>query len=83
MALSVSQDTPLAAQWAAGRTKRIVDGPVEVHLLQLGRGENTNGAEARKIIQAQKEKPVELFGGYGLPWTDVLQLNRTLQKSKL
>lgn len=38
---------------------------------------------ARKIIQAQKEKPVDLFGGYGLPWKDVLQLNRTLQKSKL
>jgi acyl-CoA dehydrogenase len=62
---------------------RIVDGPDEVHLLQLGRGGNTNGAAARKIIQAQKENPVELFGGYGLPWKDVLQLNRTLQKSKL
>lgn len=83
MALSVSQDTPVAAQWAAGRTMRIVDGPDEVHLLQLGRGKNTNGAAARKIIQAQKEKPVELFGRYGLPWKDVLQLNPAVQKSKL
>jgi hypothetical protein len=45
MALSVSQDTPLAAQWAAGRTMRIVDGQDEVHLLQLGRGENTSCKE--------------------------------------
>ena len=35
----VSQDTPLAAMWAQARTMRIVDGPDEVHLLQVGRRE--------------------------------------------
>lgn len=36
----VSQDTPLANMWAHGRTMRIVDGPDEVHLMQLGKNEN-------------------------------------------
>lgn len=79
----VSQDTPLAAGWAAGRTMRIVDGPDEVHLLQLGRGESKNSHAARKRIQAQKKKSVELFARYGLACEDVLQLNRRLQKSKI
>merc|ERR1712000_289137 len=36
----VCQDTPLASMYASGRTMRIVDGPDEVHMLQLGRNEN-------------------------------------------
>lgn len=35
-AAGVCQDTPLAYMWAHGRTMRIVDGPDEVHLMQLG-----------------------------------------------
>jgi acyl-CoA dehydrogenase len=31
----LSQDTPLAAMWAHARTLRIVDGPDEVHLMQV------------------------------------------------
>ena len=53
----LSQDTPLAAMWAHARTLRIVDGPDEVHLMQvsflcmwywiwensMGRNENKRG----------------------------------------
>jgi len=35
----VSQDTPLAAMWAAARTLRLADGPDEVHRMSLGRAE--------------------------------------------
>ena len=51
----VSQDTPLAQMWASGRTMRIVDGPDEVHMLQLGRNENKRGDALRKRILAQQE----------------------------
>ncbi|OLS38500.1 acyl-CoA dehydrogenase family protein [Bacillus sp. MRMR6] len=33
----VSEDTPLAAHWANARTLRIVDGPDQVHLRDIGR----------------------------------------------
>lgn len=36
-AAGVSEDTPLAAQWAGARTLRIADGPDEVHRAQLAR----------------------------------------------
>jgi acyl-CoA dehydrogenase len=35
----VSQDFPLASAWANMRTLRLADGPDEVHLMQLARGE--------------------------------------------
>ncbi len=35
----VSDDTPLAAMWAFGRTLRIVDGPDEVHVRSVARTE--------------------------------------------
>ncbi len=35
----MSSDHPLAAIWAAARTLRIVDGPDEVHLRTIARGE--------------------------------------------
>lgn len=35
----VSDDTPLAAMWAAARTLRLADGPDEVHRMSLGRAE--------------------------------------------
>ncbi len=35
----VSQDTPLAQQWAAARTLRLADGPDEVHIMSLARQE--------------------------------------------
>ena len=72
----VSQDTPLAHMWASGRTMRIVDGPDEVHMLQLGRNENRRGPTLLKRIQAQKEKTRELLRQYGLQEKDVLQINR-------
>ncbi|KIW88797.1 uncharacterized protein Z519_10844 [Cladophialophora bantiana CBS 173.52] len=72
----VSQDTPLANMWASGRTMRIVDGPDEVHILQLGRNENKRGPALLKRIEAQKKKTQELFRQYGLEAKDPLALKR-------
>ncbi|TVY22032.1 Acyl-CoA dehydrogenase family member 11 [Lachnellula arida] len=61
----VSQDTPLANMWANGRTLRIVDGPDEVHLQQMGRNENRQkGAAAAANIQKQAEITKQLFAQY-------------------
>lgn len=38
-AMGMSQDTPLAAQWAAMRTLRLADGPDAVHRRQVARAE--------------------------------------------
>jgi acyl-CoA dehydrogenase len=72
----VSQETPLAAMWASGRTMRIVDGPDEVHMLQLGRNENKRGAALLKKIEAQKAKSRDLLKQYGLQAKDPLELKR-------
>ncbi|KAL3422274.1 Acyl-CoA dehydrogenase family member 11-like protein 1 [Phlyctema vagabunda] len=79
----VSQDTPLAYMWASGRTMRIVDGPDEVHLLQLGKNENKRGNALRERIEAQKKKTTELMAKYKMTEQDVLQLNRVSGKAKL
>jgi acyl-CoA dehydrogenase len=79
----VSQDTPLAAMWANGRTMRIVDGPDEVHMLQLGRNENKRGDMLLKKIDAQKQKAKEILASYGLQQVDVLRLDRAGSQAKL
>ena len=83
----VSQDTPLANMWAHGRTMRIVDGPDEVHLAQLGRNENKRGEYLLKKIEWQKKRSVEMAKSYGIESTDNLQLDREwskeLNKAKL
>jgi acyl-CoA dehydrogenase len=79
----VSQDTPLASMWASGRTMRIVDGPDEVHILQLGRNESKRGDALRSKIEAQKGKTAQLFEQYGMKEVDALQLNRVSGKAKL
>lgn len=79
----VSQDTPLANMWAHGRTMRIVDGPDEVHMLQLGRNENKRGKAMLEKINGQKAKTDELLKLYGMKKRDILQLDRDLSKSKL
>ncbi|KAK5109431.1 hypothetical protein LTR62_006990 [Meristemomyces frigidus] len=79
----VSQDTPLANMWAHGRTMRIVDGPDEVHLIQLGRNENKKGKYLLQKIEWQKAKSEEMGRSYGLEKRDVLQLDRQHSKSKL
>ncbi|MBO0589116.1 acyl-CoA dehydrogenase family protein [Sporosarcina sp. E16_8] len=48
----VSDDTPLAAHWANARTLRIVDGPDQVHLRDIGR------LELREQLQ-QKQPQME------------------------
>ena len=78
----VSQDTPLANMYAHGRTMRIVDGPDEVHLQQLGRNENrVKGKFSFAKIQMQIQKTEELYKKYGVTKRDPLQLDRV--KSKL
>lgn len=79
----VSQDTPLANMWAHGRTMRIVDGPDEVHLLQLGKNENKRGKYVFEKIEWQKKRSEELFKEYGMTRRDVLQLDREHSKAKL
>ncbi|KAF4548128.1 Acyl-CoA dehydrogenase-like protein 6 [Elsinoe fawcettii] len=79
----VSQDTPLANMYAQGRTMRIVDGPDEVHLLQLGRNENKRGQFCLERIEWQKRRGVEIAKKYGVTPKDVLELNRVSGKSKL
>lgn len=80
----VSQDTPLANMWSHARTMRIVDGPDEVHLQQLGKNENKRGKEAMEKLKAQKAKTQELMKQYGVTKTDPLILNRVKAKgSKL
>ncbi|KAF2630396.1 acyl-CoA dehydrogenase NM domain-like protein, partial [Macroventuria anomochaeta] len=77
----VSQDTPLANMYASGRTMRIVDGPDEVHLLQLGRNENKRGPAHKQRIEAQQKKGEELCRKYGIEPRDPLYLNRTSAES--
>ena len=73
----VSQDTPLANMWAHARTMRIVDGPDEVHLQQLGKNESKRKAEPlRRKLEAQKVKTEELKRKYGITKMDRLELNR-------
>lgn len=72
----VSQETPLANMYASGRTMRIVDGPDEVHLLQLGRNENKRGPAHKRRIEAQKKKGEELCRKYGFEPVDPLYLGR-------
>lgn len=80
----VSQDTPLASMYSNGRTMRIVDGPDEVHLLQLGKNENKRGKAHKQRIEAQAEKGRELCRKYGVEVQDPLALNRVSgEKSKL
>lgn len=80
----VSQDTPLANMWAHGRTMRIVDGPDEVHMLQMGRNENKRGKACLAKIEWQKKKAAEMCKAYGMEKKDILQLDRKVAKqSKL
>ncbi|KAJ4353772.1 uncharacterized protein N0V89_005502 [Didymosphaeria variabile] len=78
----VSQETPLAAMYSNGRTMRIVDGPDEVHLLQLGKNENKRGAAHKKRLEAQKRKGEELCRKYGIEPKDPLYLGRSTGKGK-
>ena len=79
----VSQDTPLANMWASGRTMRIVDGPDEVHLLQLGKNENKRGKAMLDKLRWQEKRTDEMSKAYGIQRRDVLQLDRQHSKSKL
>jgi acyl-CoA dehydrogenase len=79
----VSQETPLAYMWALGRTMRIVDGPDEVHLQQMGRNENKRGKYVMQKIKAQDAKAHELAKKHGIQLLDPLLLNRVSGKARL
>jgi len=79
----VSQDTPLANMYAQGRTMRIVDGPDEVHLLQLGRNENKRGRFCLDRIEWQMKRGQEIAKKYAVVLKDPLQLDRVSGKAKL
>ena len=76
----VSQDTPLANMWAHGRAMRIVDGPDEVHMVQLGRNENKRGEFLLKKIEWQKKRSGEMSRSYGIESLDLLQMDREWSK---
>ncbi|KAH0261434.1 acyl-CoA dehydrogenase NM domain-like protein, partial [Aureobasidium melanogenum] len=83
-AAGVCQDTPLASMYAQGRTMRIVDGPDEVHLLQLGRNENKRAKFLLDRLTRQKQTSEEMAAKFGLKLKDVLLLNRVpSEKAKL
>jgi acyl-CoA dehydrogenase len=63
---------------------RIVDGPDEVHLLQLGRNENKRGKFLLDRLAWQKKKSEEMASKHGIKLRDVLQLDRVMsEKAKL
>ncbi len=79
----VSQDTPLASMWASGRTMRIVDGPDEVHIIQIGKNESRKGPALLEKMRSQKSKTQQLLAQYSLVERDVLELRRIPSSSKL
>jgi acyl-CoA dehydrogenase len=62
---------------------RIVDGPDEVHLLQLGKNENKRGKMLLGKLEWQKNRTDEMAKAYGITRKDVLQLDREHSKAKL
>lgn len=80
----VSQDTPLAYMWASARTMRLVDGPDEVHMLQLGRRESRRAEGVKARLQTQKRLEQRLFELYKLEKLDSLRMEWTSEtKPKL
>jgi acyl-CoA dehydrogenase len=78
----VSQEFPLANMWASGRTMRLVDGPDEVHLQQLGKDENKKGKDLLDKMEHQMQAIKALFEKYGTELVDPLSLGRESGASK-
>jgi acyl-CoA dehydrogenase len=57
-----------------------VDGPDEVHLMQLGRNENKRGKQLLEKIEWQKKRTDDMAKSYGITRKDVLQLDREHSK---
>lgn len=79
----VCQDTPLPKMYASARTMRIVDGPDEVHMLQLGRNENKRHKIVTERLAKEARDTAALLEQYGLSKKDPLYLGRTTGVSKL
>jgi len=79
----VCQDTPLPKMYASARTMRIVDGPDEVHMLQLGRNENKRHKIVTERLAKEARDTAALLDQYGLSKKDPLYLGRTTGVSKL
>ena len=71
------QDTPLANMWAHSRTMRIVDGPDEVHLLQLGRNENKRAKFVIEKLAKQKAAQLRELTRKGLEKKDILYIGKS------
>lgn len=83
-AAGISQDTPLAYMMATARTMRIVDGPDEVHLLQLGKQESKRASAVRSRLVEQEAASRDLMKSYNLHKADPLHLGWTWEtKPKL
>lgn len=65
-AAGICQDTPLANMWAQTRTLRIVDGPDEVHLQQLGKNENKRGKDVTEKLERQMQAADALMRQYNM-----------------
>ncbi|KAI4132908.1 MAG: hypothetical protein LQ347_002383 [Umbilicaria vellea] len=76
-AAGICQDTPLANMWAQTRTLRIVDGPDEVHLQQLGKNENKRGKEVTERLDRQMQAADALMRQYNMNPKAHLSRNRT------
>jgi len=77
-AAGVCQDFPLARMWAQMRTIRIADGPDEVHLNQLGRGELTRVKELRETFEQRTKRTEKLLTELGIKARDHLDLTSKL-----
>jgi len=83
-AAGVCQDTPLANMWAHSRTMRIVDGPDEVHLLQLGKNENKRAQVVTEKLAKQSKARLQALTAKGLEKRDILYIGKsTGEGSKL
>ncbi|CAG9988202.1 unnamed protein product [Clonostachys byssicola] len=78
-AAGVSQDTPLAYMWASARTMRLVDGPDEVHLLQLAKRETRRASVIRQKQARQETIMAEICQDRGITRVDPLHLGWTAQ----
>jgi acyl-CoA dehydrogenase len=75
-AAGVCHNTPLAMMWAHARMMRIVDGPDEVHLLQLGRNENKRAAEVAKELEGLRAAQLSVMTARGLE-KDLLYIGKS------
>jgi acyl-CoA dehydrogenase len=63
--------------WAHARTLALVDGPTEVHMLQLGRNENKRAPGVMRELEAQKAAQLRMLTEKGLEKRDLLYIGKS------